>query len=125
MRILDDKSDKKLDTVTLFLTQEEALQLRSDLDQLLAKPKLHHTHLSSENYQKEITVCIYSNKLKSGNFDKEAPQNFCSERATIAERQGASENKHFEVKPMSSKVQISTCVSIFLRILAHISQVPV
>jgi hypothetical protein len=59
MRILDDKSDKKLDTVTIFLTQEEALQLRSDLDQLLAKPKLHHTHLSSENYQKEITVCIY------------------------------------------------------------------
>ncbi len=54
MRILDDKSDKKLDTVTLFLTQEEALQLRSDLDQLLAKPKLHHTHLSSENYQKGV-----------------------------------------------------------------------
>lgn len=45
MRILDDKSDKKLDTVTLFLTQEEALQLTSDLHQLLAKPKLHHTHL--------------------------------------------------------------------------------
>ncbi len=66
MRILDDKSDKKLDTVTLFLTQEEARQLRSDLDQLLAKPKLHHTHLSSENYQKEITVCVYDEKNLQG-----------------------------------------------------------
>ena len=66
MRILDDKSDKKLDTVTLFLTQEEALQLRSDLDQLLAKPQLHHTHLSSENYQKEITVCVYDGEKLQG-----------------------------------------------------------
>jgi hypothetical protein len=62
MRILDEQSDRKLDTVTLFLTREEALQLRSDLDHLLAKPKLNHTHLSSEDYKKEITVCIYDEK---------------------------------------------------------------
>jgi hypothetical protein len=56
---------------------------------------------------------IYSNNLKSGEFDKEAPQNFCSERVTIAERQGTSENKHFEVKPTQSKLQTSSCLSIY------------
>jgi hypothetical protein len=30
---------------------------------------------------------------------KEAPQNFWSERATIADRQGASENENYEAKP--------------------------
>lgn len=66
MRILDENADKKLDAVTLFLTKEEALQLRSDLDHLLAKPKLNHTHLSSEDYQKENTVCIYDEKDLEG-----------------------------------------------------------
>lgn len=66
MRILDDESDKKLDTVTLFLTKEEILQLRSDLDHLIAKPKLNHTHLSSEDYKKEITVCVYDEEDLEG-----------------------------------------------------------
>lgn len=66
MRILDDESDKKLDTVTLFLTKEEILQLRSDLDHLIAKPKLNHAHLSSEDYKKEITVCVYDEEDLQG-----------------------------------------------------------
>lgn len=59
MRILDDNSDKNINKVTLVLTKEEAIQLRGDLNQLIADPKVHHTHCSSENFQKEITVCIY------------------------------------------------------------------
>ena len=59
MRILDDESDKKLDNVSIFLTAEEARQLRSYLDQLLKNPKAHHSHLSSTDYQKEITICVY------------------------------------------------------------------
>jgi hypothetical protein len=39
---------------------------------------------------------LYTNKLKNREFDKKGPQNFCSERATIAEWQGASENKNYE-----------------------------
>ncbi len=62
MRISDDISNKKLDNITLFLTEGEALQLASYLKQLLEKPKEKglHFHLSSEDYQKEITVCIYN-----------------------------------------------------------------
>jgi len=64
MRISDDATDKKLDKVTLFLTESEALQLEDYLKQFLKKPKDkgYHFHLSSEDYQKEITVCIYNPK---------------------------------------------------------------
>ena len=62
MRILDDESDKKLDNVSIFLTKEEAVQLRGYLNQLLDNPKLQHSHLSSSDYQKEITICLYDVK---------------------------------------------------------------
>lgn len=62
MRILDDESDKKLDNVSIFLTKEEAVQLRGYLDQLLDNPKLQHSHMSSSDYQKEITICLYDEK---------------------------------------------------------------
>jgi len=39
---------------------------------------------------------VYPNNLKNREFEKEGPQNFCSERASIANRQGASENKNYE-----------------------------
>ncbi len=55
---------------------------------------------------------LYRNNLKNREFDKEAPQNFCLERATIAERQGASENKNSEVKPTPSKPDSSGCFGI-------------
>ena len=59
MRILDDESDKKLDTISIFLTREEAIQLRGYLNQLIDNPKLQHSHLSSTDYQKEISICLY------------------------------------------------------------------
>jgi hypothetical protein len=62
MRISDDVSDKKLDRITLFLTESEALQLESYLRDFLKKSidKGLHFHLSSEDYQKEVTFCIYN-----------------------------------------------------------------
>ena len=66
MRILDDNADKKLDTISIFLTKEEAVQLRGYLNQLIDKPKMQHAHLSSEDYQKEMTVCIYDEKDLEG-----------------------------------------------------------
>jgi hypothetical protein len=59
LRILDDASDKKLDSVTIFLTKEEVAQLRGYLNQLLDNPKLQHSHLSISDYKKEIIVCVY------------------------------------------------------------------
>jgi hypothetical protein len=69
LRILNDESDKKLDSVSVFLTKEEAVQLKGYLNQLLDNPKLQHSHLSSSDYTKEITICLYDEKnLK--NFDQ-------------------------------------------------------
>ena len=62
LRILDDEADKKLDNISLFLTKEEAVQLRGYLNQLLDNPKLQHSHLSSADCKKEITLCLYDEK---------------------------------------------------------------
>jgi len=70
VRILDNDNDKKLDTVGLFLTKEELIQLKADIDSLIQNPKNQHTHLSSEDYQKEITVCIYDPKNLEGLHDR-------------------------------------------------------
>jgi len=60
MRILDQDKDSKVDQVTIFLQLEEAKQLRDSLNELISNPSIHHSHISSEDYQKEITVCIYN-----------------------------------------------------------------
>jgi len=55
---------------------------------------------------------LYLNNLKSWEFDKEAPQNFCPERAGLADRQGASEDKNYGAKPTQSKTNSSSCLGI-------------
>ena len=66
MHILDQKSDKDLKNVTLYLTHSEALELRDSLNDLLEKPLNNHAHISNDNFQKEITVCIYDKNSLSG-----------------------------------------------------------
>ena len=58
MRILDESS-KSLENIILYLTYSEASELKDGLDDLLKKPLNNHIHVSNENFQKEITVCIY------------------------------------------------------------------
>ena len=61
MRILNEDEDKALGGVTLFLTMSEASELRDSLNGMLADPIGHdHEHVSSNDYKKEVTVCIYS-----------------------------------------------------------------
>ncbi|CAI4033143.1 hypothetical protein DNFV4_03576 [Nitrospira tepida] len=68
MRLLDQRGDRKLDSVTIYLTADEARELRNDLDRLLANPQEHHAHVMSEDYRKEITVSIYDEANLEG-FD--------------------------------------------------------
>jgi len=56
---------------------------------------------------------IYRNNLKDREFGKKAPQNFCSEQATIAQRQGASENENCEAKPTQTKTDKTDSSSYF------------
>src|SRR5579872_6632848 len=56
---------------------------------------------------------IYRNCLKNRNYAEEAPQNFDSERATIAEWQGARENRNCEVKPTTAETDSSDYFGIY------------
>ena len=62
MRILNDISDTKLDSISIFLNEEEMKQMSDYLNQLLNNPNQQHVHLSSSDYQKEITICLYDEK---------------------------------------------------------------
>src|SRR5690348_1263163 len=55
----------------------------------------------------DIPEGLYRNNLKDREFGKEGPQNLYSEDATIAERQGLSENANFEVTPTQLKTDSS------------------
>ena len=66
----------------------------------------HKSHLLRNERQ------AHRNNLKNRDFNKEAPQNYDSERATIAGRQGASENHNSEVKPTPVKTDSSGCFGI-------------
>ena len=59
MRILNKDNDKPADQITLYLTKEETREMIDSLEQLLQKPNGNHSHISNEDYQMEITVCIY------------------------------------------------------------------
>ena len=59
MRLFDERNDQALEEFTLYLERQEAEQLVSYIEQLLADPSIHHIHLSSPDYQRELTVTIY------------------------------------------------------------------
>jgi hypothetical protein len=59
MRILDEDKDLRLERIILYLTQSEAGELRDSLENILSNPADNHAHVSSNDYQKEITVVIY------------------------------------------------------------------
>jgi hypothetical protein len=59
LRILDEQVNKSLDAAIIYLTKQEAAELRDSLEQLLAEQLGRHEHISSDDYRKELTVCIY------------------------------------------------------------------
>jgi hypothetical protein len=65
MRILNTITDKKIDNITIYLTNSEAQELLDSLEAIISEPK-HHSHIPSEDFMKEITVCIYDPNNLSG-----------------------------------------------------------
>jgi len=68
MRILNQDQDRSLSAVTFLLTQQDARQMLADIESFLdcENPEVAwHSHISSEDYKKEITVSFYEiDKLK-------------------------------------------------------------
>ena len=59
MRLLNQDDDGVVQRLLLLLTQREAVELRDSLELLLANSAGRHEHISSEDYQKEVTIAIY------------------------------------------------------------------
>ncbi|CRX37403.1 hypothetical protein ELAC_0039 [Estrella lausannensis] len=80
---------------------KERIRHNHDQDQFLAI--LLKDDLIEEGFLKQLFIyaesvsrggLLYRNNLKNWKFGQEGLKNFCPERATIAERQGASENEN-------------------------------
>ena len=69
MRMLNEDTDSKLDRVTVYLTNSEVKELIESLRQLLEKPSHNHHHVYSDDYRKELTICLYGVNRLSG-FDE-------------------------------------------------------
>ena len=62
MRILDQDTNKPLERIIVYLTLAEAREMNDKIESLLASDGVHHEHVPSDNYQKEITLTIYENR---------------------------------------------------------------
>jgi len=61
---------QKLANVTLLLTIEEAMEMRDSISNLLSDKNMHHSHVSSDDYQTEINVSILNhNSIESYHSD--------------------------------------------------------
>lgn len=58
MRILDEIESRKIDMLQLLLTRSEAQELKDGLEDLLTRGH-DHVHVSTPDFQKEVTVAIY------------------------------------------------------------------
>lgn len=61
MRIYNLDTNQKANKVILYLTPEEAQEMKDSLELIIADKKHQHEHISErENgFKREITVCIY------------------------------------------------------------------
>jgi hypothetical protein len=60
MRIYDADTDKKVNRITLYLSTDEANEMKDALEALLSDRKNHHhEHIPDSDFKREITVCIY------------------------------------------------------------------
>jgi cytosine/adenosine deaminase-related metal-dependent hydrolase len=74
MRILDQRKQKGLKNIILYLTKEEAEEMRDALDSMIAQQdKPMHTHINEDEYEHEVTIAIY-NANNLTDFDERSKQ---------------------------------------------------
>lgn len=71
MRIYDDENKRVLNSVTLFLTPQEASEMASDLRDLSDHPEKYHHHINNNDYSNEIIVSVYTDD-NINQFDEES-----------------------------------------------------
>ena len=71
MIIYDRENKKVLDSITLYLTPEEASELADDAKDLSKNPGKHHAHINDKDYKNEIVVTVYT-ESNIDQFDEES-----------------------------------------------------
>lgn len=66
MRIDDTANSRELLHVGLGLTEAEARELRDTLTTLLEDSRVRHEHVSSTDFQRELTVWLVRDLLEEG-----------------------------------------------------------
>lgn len=67
MRIYNADTDKKANKVTIYLTLNEAQEMRDSLEALLNDTKrFRHEHIPDQDFKREITICVYTEDDLSG-----------------------------------------------------------
>lgn len=70
MRILNIDNDIKVDKIGIFLTMSEAKTMKSELERLILNPPFNHSHITSNEMHKEITIAIYDeDKIEDYGFN--------------------------------------------------------
>ncbi len=71
MRIYDSDSDKKVNNVILYLTNNEAQEMKDSLEFIINNKKNHHEHIADreDDFKREVTICIYD-KNDLSNYDE-------------------------------------------------------
>lgn len=60
MRIYNLDSEKKVNKIIIYLTPDEAQEMKYALEQIINdSKKYHHKHILDSDYKREITLCIY------------------------------------------------------------------
>ena len=71
MKIYDRKNKIILNSVTLYLTPNEAAELAFDANDLSENPQKHHSHITDKNLKTEIIISVYT-KDNIDQFDEES-----------------------------------------------------
>lgn len=70
MRILNNDTNVPLESITIYLKKDEAIELMMTLEDLLNSEKnAEHSHVNDLEYTHEITVTIYDDDNLNG-FDQ-------------------------------------------------------
>lgn len=70
MRIYNEDADEKVNKVILYLTPEEAQELKGSLELIINNNRLHeHIPDREDDFKREITICIYK-KSDLSDFDE-------------------------------------------------------
>ena len=63
MRIFDNKGDRTIKSVSIFLSVEEAKELKDSLAILIKEPFKKHLHVNDDKFEHEITVSVNTDEV--------------------------------------------------------------